>query len=168
MSRLQRWDSIIGIAAGGIVIIGGAYGFIHFLRSRGERQTLANVTPTVSVYVLATPQATALASATPSPVRPQPIARNEAPLSVAVRLRDGEQRILLGGRLGLGVTFAEVASVPIATLHINHGGVQQHEALIPAARQFNVKLGRKEYQVSVTSVSMDAREAVVHVDEVSN
>jgi hypothetical protein len=73
---------------------------------------------------------------------------------------------MLGGDLGVSAAFSEVASTPIATLRINHEGVQEVKALLAAGEAFTVEVRGARYRISVLRLNLEAREIHVQIDKV--
>jgi hypothetical protein len=82
------------------------------------------------------------------------------------RLQNGEQLVVLEGDLAVGIAFSEVASIPIATLRINHDRMEEVKALPLAGNAFPVSVRGQEYRISVVRLSMEAKEIDLRIDQV--
>lgn len=87
---------------------------------------------------------------------------------VQARLEDGQQHVMLAGDLGIGATFSEVASTPIATLRINYEGTQELKALQMAGDAFTVTVHGAKYRISVLRLNFEARELAVQIDKIDS
>jgi hypothetical protein len=85
---------------------------------------------------------------------------------VQARLEDGQQYVMLAGDLGIGATFSEVASTPIATLRLNHEGTSELKALQMAGDAFTVTVHGTQYRISVLSLRFETREITVQIDKI--
>lgn len=193
-TRTERWVTNIAVVTGSMAIIAGTYKGTLVVRDwvsppkpvvtatpsppSLEESITAATSPAVAAPVteasrdagsgrgIAMAHRTAVPPADePAPPTSTAQATAGTPFSTRVRLRDGEQSVMLQGRLGVGVSFTSIGSTPLATLRILREGVEQNEALVPPQRQFVVEVGGRRYQVAVVGVDFGTREAVVQVDE---
>jgi len=93
---------------------------------------------------------------------PRAVANVESPIEF--ELRDGEQRVLLGGRVAIGIGFSRIGTVRLATLHLYADGETSNKALLTERGPFQIRAGGDLLNVSVLRLDTKLREAVVRVD----
>ncbi len=103
------------------------------------------------------------------PVREQERQAPVAPeLPVEFTLADGEQKVLLGGEVGLAVDFNRVGAKELLTLHISVAGEPAtHHAILSGGGRYEFRAGGKTYVVSVLRWDARAQEAALRVDRKS-
>lgn len=174
LSHLERW---VATMAGVVTIVGGLAGLASMaglLPQRSESQEgtpLEATAPTSDTPGEKEEEATPVEIVpSPPPERTETTRRQETPrpseFPVQARLEDGQQHVMLGGDLGVSVTFSEVASTPIATLRIHHEGDQEVKALLGAGDVFTVEARGARYRISVLRLSFEAREIQVQIDKI--
>ena len=72
---------------------------------------------------------------------------------------------MLEGRLGIAVTFAQVAGTPIATLRIHREDGEENHALLSSGESFVVSVDGTRFRISVVQLHVDLEKAIVQVDE---
>lgn len=82
-----------------------------------------------------------------------------------IELADGEQEVLLEGRLSLAVEFGSIGAERYMTLHLNaQGRAPEHHAVFGGGERFAFELDGKKGVVSVLRVDWEARSARLRVD----
>lgn len=80
-------------------------------------------------------------------------------------LRSGEQRVILGGLVGLSVEQSAVGELKILTLRISPSGAPpQNHAVLGAGARFEFRAGGRAYIVSVLRWDEETQEAALRVD----
>ena len=177
LSRLERG---VAVGAGVVTILGGLVAFASYVGllprpsegREGTEVTATELTTATDGGSVEEPEKVAPVEPRPSPppemtetARPQ-ASPSSPEFPVQARLQDGQQYVMLGGDLGVSAAFSEVASTPIATLRINHEGVQEVKALLAAGDAFTVEVRGARYRISVLRLNLEAREIHVQIDKV--
>lgn len=99
------------------------------------------------------------------PTREEPL---KPDFPVEFILADGEQKVLLGGQVGLAIDFNRVGSKEFLTLHISVAGEPAaHHAILSGGGRCEFRAGGKTYVASVLRWDARAQEAALRVDRKS-
>src|ERR1044072_6957905 len=172
-----RWLSLASVITAVVVLAGGIYAFLSMpLVPPGEpiaptptplhaAGSGATSTPAATAMATAEPKTGAVPTVAPPPASPRLPAREQ--FSTRVSLRDGEQSLMLQGRLGVGISFTAIGSTTLATLRIVQDGEERSEALIPLQRQLIAEVGGRKYSVAVVAADLGERTAGGQVGELN-
>ena len=99
------------------------------------------------------------------PIREEPL---EPDFPVEFTLKGGEQRVLLGGRMGLAIDFNRVGAKEFLTLHISVAGEPaKHYAVLSGGGRYEFRAGGETYVASVLRWDAQAQDAAMRVDRKS-
>lgn len=95
---------------------------------------------------------------------PPPVAASPSPVPVELSLADGEQKILLGGRVGVAIEFSRVGQMELETLRLHTDGATENHPLLGSGGRFEFTAGGEMYVLSVLRLDTSAGRAWLRVD----
>ncbi len=163
------WQALGAIASIAAAVIGFLAWQLPKIHSDQRNQTAqppsvsTRTTPTAGTRVPASISdphypATEASIGTPTPTAHLP----QTPIEIL--LDDGQQRIILNGKLGFAITFTRIGEIEFPTLQINPLGVApSNHALLRVGLRMPVEVAGKDYVVSVTRIDVSRHQVLVEV-----